>query len=78
MAVGSDAGPKAARRRGARGSGAGGDGDVVPVTDELRARALLVHERLCAEYGCPIPYFHELDPLSERVHHSKLELADTC
>ncbi|HET7459421.1 MAG TPA: hypothetical protein VFJ74_17345 [Gemmatimonadaceae bacterium] len=39
----------------------------MPVTDELRARALLVHERLCAEYGCPIPYFHELDPLSELV-----------
>jgi endonuclease-3 len=35
--------------------------------DELRERALLVHERLCAEYGCPIPYFHHLDPLSELV-----------
>lgn len=34
---------------------------------ELRARALLVHERLCAEYGCPIAYFHDLDPLSELV-----------
>jgi endonuclease-3 len=34
---------------------------------ELRARALVVHERLCAEYGCPIPYFHDLDPLSELV-----------
>ena len=28
---------------------------------------LLVHERLCAAYGCPIPYFHDLDPLSELV-----------
>ncbi len=36
-------------------------------SSELRARALLVHERLCAEYGCPIPYFHDLDPLSELV-----------
>ncbi len=36
-------------------------------SSELRARALVVHERLCAEYGCPIPYFHDLDPLSELV-----------
>jgi endonuclease-3 len=26
-----------------------------------------VHERLCVEYGCPIAYFHSLDPLSELV-----------
>ncbi len=26
-----------------------------------------MHERLCAAYGCPIPYFHSLDPLSELV-----------
>lgn len=36
-----------------------------PIT--LREKALLVHERLCAAYGCPIPFFHELDPLSELV-----------
>jgi len=30
-------------------------------------KALLVHDRLCAEYGCPIAYFHELDPLSELI-----------
>ena len=30
-------------------------------------KALRVHDRLCAEYGCPIPYFHEFDPLSELV-----------
>lgn len=30
-------------------------------------KLLLIHDRLCAEYGCPIPYFHELDPLSELV-----------
>lgn len=40
---------------------------VVVASDELKARALLVHERLCAEYGCPIAYFHSLDPLSELV-----------
>lgn len=34
---------------------------------ELVQKALLVHDRLCAEYGCPIAYFHELDPLSELV-----------
>src|ERR1700750_2379794 len=33
----------------------------------LRAKALVVHERLCALYGCPIAYFHDLDPLSELV-----------
>ena len=36
-------------------------------SEELRAKALLVHERLCPEYGCPIGYFHDLDPLSELV-----------
>jgi endonuclease-3 len=35
--------------------------------DALRALALMVHDRLCAAYGCPIPYFHDLDPLSELV-----------
>jgi endonuclease-3 len=35
--------------------------------EEVRARALAAHERLCAAYGCPIPWFHELDPLSELV-----------
>ena len=33
----------------------------------LQQKALLVHERLCQTYECPIPYFHELDPLSELV-----------
>jgi endonuclease-3 len=35
--------------------------------DSSREFALLIHDRLCAAYGCPIPYFHELDPLSELV-----------
>ena len=32
-----------------------------------RDRALLVHRRLCHTYRCPVPYFHNLDPLSELV-----------
>ena len=40
----------------------------VPIlTEEVREKARLVHERLCREYGCPIPFFHDLDPLSELV-----------
>ena len=35
--------------------------------DALREKALVVHARLCAAYGCPIAFFHELDPLSELV-----------
>jgi endonuclease-3 len=35
--------------------------------EDLREKTLRVHERLCQAYGCPIPYFHELDPLSELV-----------
>ena len=27
----------------------------------------MIHARLCAEYGCPIAYFHSLDPLSELI-----------
>jgi endonuclease-3 len=33
----------------------------------LRDKALRIHERLCATYGCPIPFFRALDPLSELV-----------
>ncbi len=35
--------------------------------DDKSALALEVHRRLCREYGCPIAYFHDLDPLSELV-----------
>ena len=35
--------------------------------DDLRAKALEIHRRLCAAYHCPIAYFHDLDPLSELV-----------
>ena len=40
---------------------------AVTVPDELRARAMEVNDRLCAEYGAPIPFFHDLDPMSELV-----------
>ena len=40
---------------------------TAPLSDTLRAKALLVHDRLCAEYGAPIPFFHDLDPMSELV-----------
>ena len=33
----------------------------------LQTKALEVHERLCAEYDCPIAYFSDKDPLSELV-----------
>jgi len=37
------------------------------VRSELQQKAILVHERLCQVYRCPIAYFHNLDPLSELV-----------
>jgi endonuclease-3 len=40
--------------------------DVISTAD-ARAKAMLVHERLCETYGCPVAYFHDLDPLSELV-----------
>ena len=36
-------------------------------TPALCAKILRIHETLCAEYGCPIAYFHTLDPLSELI-----------
>ena len=33
----------------------------------LKEKALEVHRRLCDAYGCPVAYFHDLDPLSELV-----------
>src|SRR3712207_6595255 len=38
-----------------------------PGLDDLKQKALALHERLCAAYGCPIPYFHAFDPLSELI-----------
>jgi endonuclease III len=37
------------------------------VKDGLRAKVLLIHERLCREYRCPIPYFSDSDPLTMLV-----------
>ncbi len=34
---------------------------------DLPAKAQDIHHRLCRLYGCPIAYFHALDPLSELV-----------
>ena len=31
------------------------------------AKLVQVHQRLCTVYGCPIAYFHNLDPLSELI-----------
>lgn len=41
--------------------------DEFPSTESCHVKAVEVHERLCREYGCPIHYFHTLDPLSELV-----------
>jgi endonuclease-3 len=38
-----------------------------PDLQDLKGKALAIHERLCEVYGCPIPYFHSLDPLSELI-----------
>jgi endonuclease III len=38
-----------------------------PDLQDLKAKALIIHQRLCEVYGCPIPYFHSLDPLSELI-----------
>ncbi len=35
--------------------------------DALRAKALVVHDRLCEAYGCPVAFFSDKDPLSELV-----------
>ena len=33
----------------------------------LPDKVLEIHRRLCGAYGCPVPFFHNLDPLSELV-----------
>lgn len=37
------------------------------VDPELQDKAIVIHDRLCAVYGCPIPYFSDRDPLSELI-----------
>lgn len=34
---------------------------------DLRQKVLLIHDRLCATYQCPIEYFSDRDPLSELI-----------
>lgn len=41
--------------------------DPASEAEPLRAKVRVIQELLCAEYRCPIPYFHDLDPLSELV-----------
>jgi endonuclease III len=56
----------AGRRRGknvAEGEASAAETDEA----ELHVKAWTVHQILCREYGCPIRYFHDLDPLSELV-----------
>src|SRR5438874_2490801 len=38
-----------------------------PADPSKTEMALVIHARLCPVYGCPIPYFHSLDPVSELV-----------
>ena len=38
-----------------------------PPDPDIQAKALEIHRRLCPEYGCPIAYFQDLDPLEELV-----------
>ncbi|WP_336490752.1 endonuclease III domain-containing protein [Methylobacterium nigriterrae] len=41
--------------------------DTPPADAALAAKAIEIHRLLCQVYGCPIPYFHSPDPLSELV-----------
>ena len=44
--------------------------ELFPTIEPADARAdlaLEVHRRLCDAYGCPVAYFHSLDPLGELV-----------
>lgn len=34
---------------------------------DFKERSVVIHNRLCNEYGCPVPYFHRMDALSELV-----------
>ena len=36
-------------------------------SENIRQKAIALHNRLCQEYGCPIAYFHNLDPMSELI-----------
>ena len=40
---------------------------MITAADDAKTKAMEAHRRLCEVYGCPIAYFHSLDPLSELV-----------
>lgn len=42
-------------------------GQLDLLTPGLKQKAVAIHQRLCQVYGCPIAYFHNLDPMSELV-----------
>lgn len=42
-------------------------GQLDLLTSDLKQKAVVIHQRLCQVYGCPIAYFHSLDPMSELV-----------
>lgn len=37
------------------------------IDPDIQRKVILVHKRLCAVYGCPIPYFSSHDPLSTLI-----------
>ena len=42
--------------------------NTAPVIDlTATEKALEAHRRLCQHYGCPLRYFHTIDPMSELV-----------
>ena len=43
------------------------DEKTASIPNQPREKLLEVHRILCAVYSCPIPYFHNLDPLDELV-----------
>ena len=43
---------------------------LTPDQNDPNQKVLVIQERLCQEYGCPIGYFHNLDPLSELISAS--------
>lgn len=44
-----------------------GAAQKVRAVENVQERVLEIHARLCEEYGCPIAYFGNLDPMSELV-----------
>ncbi len=56
------------RRPGMKSTAAAISAEALPAAFAARqAKALLVHERLCTEYGAPFRFFSTKDPLSELV-----------